>query len=295
MLKSDNFEYLLDTRLKKVFEKTWKNVPSRLDKVYKKETSSKASEYEYSMGDIGLAEKFDGQINYQETYGQYRSTYTHEEYASGIRIGRKLLDDDQYNIISNQPRLLARAIKLKREDDAVSTFVNAFSSSYAGGDAVELCDSAHPNLGTDDTQSNTGTSELTITNLKSIRLLMRKYETDKGNKAGIMPNALIVPDDLADGASEITKSPKVPYEISNTPNVQEGRFSIIDWMYLVDTNNWFMVDTSMMKMFLTWIDRVKPEFNKDKDTDTYVHKYSAYNRYSKGWSDWKFVYGNNVS
>lgn len=50
-----------------------------------------------------------------------------------------------------------------------------------------------------------------------------------------------------------------------------------------------------MKMFLKWFDRIPVEFNKDKDFDTYVSKWSVYTRYSYGFSDWKWIYGHNVS
>ena len=122
-----------------------------------------------------------------------------------------------------------------------------------------------------------------------------KKETDKGNKAGIFPTMILCPIDLGDTAAEITKSDKVPYEISNTMNVLDGRYKVIDWLYLTDTNNWFMIDANMMKMFLIWYNRINTEFNRDVDSDTYVRKYSTYMRYSNGFSGWNWVLGHNVS
>ena len=302
MLKSENFEYLLDTRLKKVYDKTWKEIPSRLNSLYSIKTSDKAVEYDYALGDIGLPEVFDGQVKYQDVSGQYRKSYSHEELVTGLRIQRKLVDDDQYDVIDKLPMQLSRSMKLQREEDAASTFANAFSDSYAGGDGKSLCNDAHPAVGTDDTQDNKGTYELTVAYLKTVRLAMQKFETDKGNLAGIMPSMLLVPIDLADTAAEITKSELVPYQDAagtteniQTINVNLGRYSVMDWIYLADTNNWFMIDPMMMKMFLIWYNRKGVEFNRDADTDTYVRKYSTYMRYSKGFSGWNWVYGNEVA
>lgn len=300
MLKSENFEYLLDTRLKKVYDKTWKEIPSRLDSLFTTRSSDKAVEYDYTLGDIGLPEAFDGQVKYQDISGQYRQSYSHEELVTGIRIQRKLVDDDQYDVIDKLPSQLSRSMKLQREEDGASVFANAFNVAYAGSDAVALCSNSHPYVGTSDTQDNSGAYELTIAYLKTVRLVMQKTKTDKGNLAGVMPSMLLVPIDLADTAAEITKSELVPYsdnanQTNQTINVNLGRYSVMDWIYLQDTNNWFMIDPLLMKMFLIWYNRKGVEFNRDNDMDTYVRKYSTYMRYSKGFSGWNWLYGNNVA
>jgi hypothetical protein len=82
---------------------------------------------------------------------------------------------------------------------------------------------------------------------------------------------------------------------NNNVNFLKGRYDVIVSDYLTDTDNWFMVDSKYMKMFLKWYDRIPSEFNKDKDFDTYVAKYSAYMRYSFGFSDARWIYGMNVT
>lgn len=295
MIKSENFEFLLDTRLKKVYEKTWREIPSRLNLLYSKRSSDKNIEYDYTMSDIGMPDKFDGQINYQELYGQYRKSYEHTEQVTGIRIQRKLLDDDQYDVIDKMPMLLSRSMKYQREIDGANTFANAFSGGFLGSDEKALCASDHPAVGTSSTQSNTSTDEFNLAALKADRIAMQKVNTDKGNRAGIMGSMVLVPVDLLDSALEITKSQSVPYEFSNTINVNDGRYKVIDWIQLVDTNNWFMIDPQMMKMFLIWYNRINTEFNRDVDSDTYVRKYSTYMRYSNGFSGWNWLRGHNVS
>jgi hypothetical protein len=57
----------------------------------------------------------------------------------------------------------------------------------------------------------------------------------------------------------------------------------------------FMIDQAMAKMFLNWYTRIALEFNQDKSFDTYISKFSAYERYGWGWSDWRWVYGHNAA
>ena len=56
-----------------------------------------------------------------------------------------------------------------------------------------------------------------------------------------------------------------------------------------------MIDSRMAKMYLKWFNRIPTEFNKDKDFDTYIAKWSVYTRYSYGFSDWTWLYGMNVA
>jgi hypothetical protein len=64
---------------------------------------------------------------------------------------------------------------------------------------------------------------------------------------------------------------------------------------LTDNNNWFFIDQAMAKMFLNWYTRIPLEFNQDKSFDTYISKFSAYERYGWGWSDWRWIYGVKVA
>jgi len=68
------------------------------------------------------------------------------------------------------------------------------------------------------------------------------------------------------------------------------------WDYLTDANNWFMIDPGLCKMFLQWFDRVPLEFAEDPTSDFSLEaRYRGYQRYSYGWSDWRFLYGHAVT
>ena len=67
------------------------------------------------------------------------------------------------------------------------------------------------------------------------------------------------------------------------------------WHRLTDASNWFMIDSVLIKKFLLWWDRVKGDFNYDRDFDTMVAKWSVYERYTAGHTAWQPIYGHNVT
>jgi phage major head subunit gpT-like protein len=296
IVASENFGYLLDPGLRKIFMDEYGQPDSQIDKVYGMEKSTKAVEYDYALGGLGDLEEFTGTIGYSDFSGQYRVSYTHKEWVKGIKIERKLVDDDQYSVINKRPQSLALVAKRTREKHGASIFNNAFSTTiFAGGDTYALCASAHTFNGTSATQSNSGTSALSKTSLAAARLAMRDYMDDTDNLINAQGDLLLVPPELEQTAWELTQTKQEVGTANNTANFWSGRYKVIVWDYLSDTNNWFLIDSRYAKMFLKWFDRVPVEFNKDKDFDTYVSKWSTYTRYSYGFSSWQWIYGNNVT
>jgi len=51
----------------------------------------------------------------------------------------------------------------------------------------------------------------------------------------------------------------------------------------------------MKKQMLHWIDRTPIEFAMVEDFDTLLAKWRAYCRYSNAHTDWRFIFGANVS
>ncbi len=297
IVTSEQFGNLLDPGLRKIFMDEYDMPDTLQDQLYGVEKSSKASEYDYGIGGIGDMQEFDGTIPYTDFEGQYKISYTHKEWVNGMKVERKLWDDDQYSIINKRPRSLALSAKRTREKHAASVFNSAFNTSvFAGGDEKALCASDHSREGTSTEQSNVGTSALSATSLSSARLAMRKFRDDTDNLITARGDLLLVPPEKEQVAYEITQSDgKVDTADNNKNFLKSLNYKVMVWDFLEDTDNWFLIDSRYAKLFLKWFDRIGTEFNKDKDFDTYVAKWSVYTRYSFGFSDWTWVYGNNVS
>jgi phage major head subunit gpT-like protein len=296
IVASENFAELLDPGLRKIFMDEFMMPEGQLENLYGIESSKKHNEQDLGIGGMGDLEEFDGTIPYDDFRQQYKVTYTHKEYVKGIKIERKLVDDDLYSVINRRPATLALVAKRTREKHAASVFNNAFNTSvFSGGDGLALCNAAHTRIGTTITNSNVGSTALSATAVEATRLLMRQFTDDRGELMIARADTLVVPPNLEETAWEIVNATGKLDTADNNPNFNKGKYRVLVWDYLTDSNNWFMLDGRMTKMFLKWFNRIPVEFNKDKDFDTYVGKWSVYNRYSFGFSDWAWVYGHNVA
>lgn len=296
IVASENFAYLLDPGLRKIFMDEFGAPGDMVSQLYSIEKSNKAVEYDLGIGGLGDLEEFDGTIPYGDFSQQYRVSYTHKEWVKGVKIERKLVDDDLYSVINARPRQLAVVARRTREKHGASLFNNAFNTSiFAGGDTLALCSTAHTYNGTTTTVGNSGTTALSATAVEATRLLGLNLTDETDDLMDVMYDTIIVPPNLEETANIITRTDKMVGTANNDINFNQGKYKIIVWNRLSDTNNWFMVDSKYMKTFLKWFDRIPTEFNKDKDFDTYVAKWSVYTRYSYGFSDWRWIYGQNVS
>ena len=296
IVTSEGFGYLLDPGLRKIFMDEYALPEGQVDALYGMETSSKATEYDLSIGGIGDLEEFTGTIPYDDFKQQYRVSYTHKEWVKGMKVERKLVDDDLYNIINKRPAQLALVAKRTKEKHGSTVFNNAFNTTiFAGGDGYALCAAGHTRVGTTTTVGNLGSTALSQTAVEATRLLMRQFTDETDNLITARADTLLVPPTLEETAYEIINTDKKLNTGDNNVNFSQGKYKIIVWDYLSDSNNWFMLDSRMAKMYLKWFNRVGIEFNKDKDFDTLISKFASYMRFSMGWSDWRWIYGHAVS
>jgi len=261
--------------------------------------STKAQEFDLGIGGFGDWQEYEGAIEYDDMEQLWKTTYTHTEYVRGFKVERKLVDDDQYNIINRRPRGLALSAMRTREKHAASVFNNAFSTSYVGGDAKPLCESAgHPYSPSNaSTQTNEGSTALSYDAVVATRRIMREYKDDRGELVQVNPTLILHPPELEEPASAIVNTMnKVDVADYHDSFIRRKGITNVGWDYLTDANNWFLIDPQLAKLFLLWIDRVPLEFEMDPTSDFRLEaRYRGYMRYSFGWSDWRWVYGHLVT
>jgi hypothetical protein len=306
MAISEQWAELLEPGLRQIFYLTFSDLaaPSRLPMLFNVMGSEKASEYFLGVGGMSDWNEYKGAIEYDDPEQGYKTTLTHVEYVKGFKVERKLVDDDLYNIINARPRQLAMSANRTREKHAASVFNNAFSTSYTGGDSQPLCESAgHPYSPSNaSTQTNEGSSPLSYDAVVESRRIMREFKDDRGELVAINPDTILVPPELEETASKIVNTmqsgqPQIPDQADYADSLV-GRIGIqfIVWDYLTDANNWFMIDSQLAKIHLLWLNRTPLEFAMDPTSDfTLEARYRGYMRYSYGWSDWRWVYGHNVT
>ena len=306
-LSAGNFADLLKPGLKSIFDIAMSSPPDMLNTLFSVESSTRFEEQYQGMGALGTVPVFDGSVPYHDFDAGYRTDIRNYELAMGIQVERRLADDDQYNQINRRAGNMAAAFNNTIETDAANVFINAFTDSGTnrmgastnGADGVALLSTAHPDspANTNSTQSNEGTYALTIDNLDTTRQNMRSFKDDKGNLLGVNPNTLLVPPELERTATQLVNQRAIyePGSAQYDVNMFSGRFNLIVWDRLTDSNAWFLMDSVLMKQHLIWQWRIRPEFSQSEDFDGITAKYRGYMRYGIGWTDWRFIYGNNPS
>ncbi len=302
---STNFADLLDPRFKKIYNDTYKQLPDRISDFYDVVSGADAPTRDtYRMSQIGTfgdVPEFTGSIPYDDVSQGYDVTITPKEYATGFQIDRKLFDDDLFGIMDGKPRGMATAFQRTRQKHAASIFNNSFSIDNTWlnhTEGVALCSNSHTTTSGASTAAgfdNLITAALSAVSVAAARIQMRGFRGDRAERISVMPDTLIYPVNLYQTAYEIIESEGLPDTANNNKNVHKGGYSGKDWDYLLDTNDWWMVDSSGMKDSLKWVERVKAEFGMVEDFDTLVGKWRMYARYGLGWRDWRFILGSQVS
>uniref|UniRef100_A0A6M3KE18 Putative capsid protein n=1 Tax=viral metagenome TaxID=1070528 RepID=A0A6M3KE18_9ZZZZ len=303
-LDSAAFVRLLDTRLREVSEAKYKDLPTMIPKLYRMLSSDSAWEEFYSVGAVPDISEFNGRLSYLPVYPGYHTRIEPKEYAGGLQSERKLFDDKKYSVLDGRAEGLMESAQRVREKKGALPFTQAFSTAFhyqSSEEGVSLCSSSHTTKSGTSTTSgfdNSGTDALNKTSVAATRLAMRLFRNDISERIEVGDDlALIVPDNLADTAFELVRTPKGMDSAEGNVNMAYGRYEVIPYLRLddSDTNNWFMVWKSQMKKDLVFIDRIKAELENTVDFETKMMKHSVYMRLACGFLDWRFIFGHVVS
>lgn len=298
---SGNFGDLLDKRVTKIFYDEYKQLADRIPSIYSMQSSSDSFERWSGVGALQDFSEFNGTVVYQAQSQGYDVTATHIPFTSGIQIDRFLYDDDRHGIWQRKPAVLAQSAQRTRQKHGARIYNLASSVDsyfYNNSEGVALCSDSHTTTSGASTATgfdNLTTSALSAVAVAAARIQFRGFRDDVGNRISVVPNRLVIPVDLFEIAYEIAESEGKVDTANNNPNVHKGKYDIIDWEYLTDTNNWFMEDSTMRKNWLVWFDRTPLEFAMAEELDTLVAKWRALMRYSFAWYDWRWILGGIVS
>jgi phage major head subunit gpT-like protein len=303
-ITSQQFVRLLDKRLSQVDENVFAELPSMIPQFFNVMPSDSAFDEYYEIGSLGDIEEFNGTLNYLSLTPDYYKKIEPKEFAGGVIMERKLMDNKKYAVMDGMAKELATSAQRTQEKLAARSWNYAFSNAFdfqTSEEGLSLCNSAHTtkdtSVSTTNGFSNAGTSALSKTALSATYLAMRRFRNNIGERIDIEPDTLIVPDALGDLAEEICGTPTGYDTAASNKNSMSGRFKVIRYKRLDDysTTNWFMVDSRLMKKFLIWINRVNPEPGTTVDWETYAIKHKIYFSVGYGFLNWRWIYGHNVS
>ena len=270
-------------------------VPAEKEMFYTVRKSSKLTETYLELGDIAPMSALRGSVNYSDVSQGYQFTVTATEYAQGVKIQRRFVETDQLDVVEDLPKKLGMSAHDRIATDIFFPFNNAFNTSITTLDGLQLCSAAHTSNNGGSNQSNRGTSAAGAVAVEATRISMKKFLSNTNRRVNVNPDTIVAPEELHEIFYEVISSSGKVETSNNNANFQKGKYKLITSPWLSDTNNWFMVDSRLMKLYMTWNDIVKLEFNQAKDFDGFAAKYNDYMFYSYIPRDWRFAFGHQVS
>jgi len=266
--------------------------------------STQYQENTQTVGGVGLLQtKLEGEsINYSSLTEGHKGTFTHVDYALGMRATREMMRDELYGVMEDMAVELAYSANATEETILANTFNNGFNSSYTGPDGLELFSSVHvrEDGGTFKNEPSSQ-ADLSKSTLETGLTDFRKNFTDgAGKKLAIRPKYLLVSPDNQFTAARLldsTNNPVVNYgedadnDSTAAINPINGLgLQLVVWDYLTDTNAWFLLAEKENHKLLCY---TREEFNTDYiyDFDTKDYKISGQFAQSSGWGDVRGIYG----
>lgn len=295
---TENFGDLLDSRVKRIFDKQYGERIKEDMVPYLFGMNSSTRNYEIVSGVGGMQDMqdFDGQVSYDSPGQLYSKTVYFPEKALGFKVERKLYDDDLFGLMDRRPWQMAISSARTREKAGAEVWNGAFTGTE-GPDSLPLCSASHP-YSPDDatTQSNAGSTALSATAIEATRRIGHTdVFNDRGELLEVNYDTILCTVNNEETAYQVINSKGEVETADNNRNFHYGRYKLAVWDRLSDSNNWFMLDSVLCKMFLMWWDRVNDGIKMDRDTDSLVAKWYKYERYNTCWAAHQGIYGHNVS
>lgn len=291
---------LLQSGLNKIFGDTLKQHPNLNAEMYAMEKSKKAYEVDLQWEGLGLAkQKNEGDsIQYDSMTQGFVPKYIHLTYALGIIATKEMLQDEQYGVLANRTKALAKSVVQTRNTTGAAVFNNGFDTNFTmpGGDGKPLFSATHPNGPSGGTFSNLAStpSDLTESTLEDMLIQIKQATDARGLKISLMPRKLIVPPAYAFIAQRILNSQLQAGTGNNDINAMRSMNALPEGFvvnpYLTDSDAFFVITDADQGM--KCIVRQEPEFAEDNSFNTGNMRFKVDYRESYGWTDPRGVYGN---
>lgn len=252
---------------------------------------------EYKMAFLGLPpQKPEGQaVTYDDPISGTTKRYDPTPYGLGYRATYESLRDDRYSQLKKMSKHLGRSVRQAENVLGAAAYNNAFSTSFVGFNAGEsLCSTSHQLLG-GGTYANRPNPDatLSVATLQAASLRLEKTVSERGFNTPLRATKLVIPVDLRYVATEILKTPEMPYTDQNTINSLKAvdNYGYQTWHFLTSTTAWFLINRNHDIKFM-WRD--KPMFSSGDDFDTGDSKHKVYFRCVESqFSDWRGIDGSD--
>lgn len=288
----------LEPGLNALFGMEYSRYENEHAEIFDTESSDRAFEEEVLIVGFGNArDKSEGQsVGYDSASEGFTARYTHETIALAFALTEEAVEDNLYDRLgARYTKALARSMAHTKQVKAANVLNNAFNSSFAGGDGVELVSNAHPLAG-GGTFSNrpSAYSDLNETSLEDALISISTFVDDRnmilalqGVKLVVPPQLQFVADRLLDTPGRVSTADNDINAIKNMGMLPQG-YAVNH--FLTDTDAWF-VKTDVPDGFKHF-ERSPVSTSMEGDFNTGNVRYKARERYSFGFSNPRAVFAS---
>lgn len=288
----------LEPGLNALFGMEYSRYENEHAEIFDTESSDRAFEEEVLIVGFGNArDKSEGQsVGYDSASEGFTARYTHETVALAFALTEEAVEDNLYDRLgARYTKALARSMAHTKQVKAANVLNNAFNSSFAGGDGVELVSNAHPLAG-GGTFSNrpSAYSDLNETSLEDALISISTFVDDRNMILALQGVKLIVPPQLQFVADRLLETPGRVSTADNDINAIRNMGMLPQGYavnhFLTDTDAWF-VKTDVPDGFKHF-ERSPVATSMEGDFNTGNVRYKARERYSFGFSNPRAVFAS---
>ena len=310
----DQYAQLMEKGIRHTF-KEWTDLVQReleYPAIYNMNTSTK--QFEDDVLFAGMPPAPEKPENTPVAYTQFiqggSKRYVHLTYALAARCSFELYDDDQYGIVKEIPKILARSMRFTEELVAWGIINGGFSTTKTA-DGLTLFHNQHPlyggpsvtniGIGLSNIISAAGTYpnrpavDIDVS-LAGIQLATNHFERmvdGQGMPVVLKPKMIIAAPENRFLLRELLGSPGKPGTATNEINSLLGEdlgYSVFH--YSQTATQWFMFADKAYHA-LNFFRREPMRVKMEDDFDTQSLKQLSLTRFSAGASDWRGVWGSN--
>lgn len=289
----------LEGNIRKVWDGYHKHKENYISSFFNIIKDKSAQFTDFTVGAAGRMTEWDGSVAYDEFEKGYEKQYRPTKYSTGIKIDRDMYEDKEYQRIKNRVNAIAYGVHKTLTYEGVHIFNEAFSTgTYTGPDGKALISATHKMTPNASAQSNSGTNALTYAGLDASIQKMENFKDDRDDKMLIMGKMVIAGPQQRDNCKKLFGSDREAFVDTNTKNIYKDMSYMIH--PLITGDKWFLVEPDIMKggQGLNFFMRRDPRMlERDGDAakgdfNTEMLSWKAVGRWTKGWTSWHFIYGN---
>jgi len=288
----------LEPGLNALFGMEYDRYENEHSEIFDAETSDRAFEEEVMLVGFGNAPtKSEGAgVSFDVANEAFTARYTHETVALAFALTEEAIEDNLYDRLgARYTKALARSMAHTKQIKAAAVLNNAFSSSFTGGDGVELCATNHPLSGGGTFANEPSTAaDLNETSLEDALISISTFVDERNMIVAMRGMKLIVPPQLQFIADRLLESTLRPGTADNDVNAHQNMGMLPQGYtinhFLTDTDAFFIKTDAPngFKMF----ERSPLSTSMEADFDTGNMRFKARERYSFGFSDPRCVFGS---